>query len=200
MQQIHHIYAQRKDQIHQRLQDFSRVEGDQIFYELCFCLLTPQSKGRRCDEAVTFLREKNFLRNSVPLVPVLKKTTRFHHHKAQYLLSMKKMYPQILDKIASEHDSFLLRAWLVEHVDGMGMKEASHFLRNVGHRGLAILDRHILKNLVACDVLDEVPKTLTPKKYLDIEQRLFSFSKNIGINADALDLLFWSMETGEVFR
>ncbi len=200
MKWVHQAYAQRKEEIEQRLKDFSLVKDDEIFYELCFCLLTPQSKGRRCDEAVTFLREKCFLRNSVPLVPLLKRKTRFHHQKARSLQRMKQMYPVILEKLDIEHDPFVLREWLVEHVDGMGMKEASHFLRNIGHRGLAILDRHILKNLVKCGVLETLPKTLTPKRYLEIEQQLFSFSRAIGIDADALDLLFWSMETGEVFK
>jgi len=200
MEWVHQAYAQRRGEIEQRLKEFSLVKDDEIFYELCFCLLTPQSKGKRCDEAVTLLREKHFFRNSVPLVPLLKRKTRFHHQKARSLQRMKQMYPVILEKLETEHDLFVLRGWLVEHVDGMGMKEASHFLRNIGHRGLAILDRHILKNLVKCDVLDALPKTLTKKTYLEIEQQLFSFSRSMGIDADALDLLFWSMETGEVFK
>lgn len=200
MEWLFEAYAARRDEIQQRLEEFSLVEGDGIFYELCFCLLTPQSKGRRCDEAVTVLREKNFLANSVPLVPLLKRKTRFHHHKARYLQAMKQQYPLILERLASEHDPFVLRGWLVEHVEGMGMKEASHFLRNIGHRGLAILDRHILKNLVKCGVLNKLPRTLTTRTYLEIEQQLFAFSKRMGIDADALDLLFWSMETGEVFK
>lgn len=200
MQWIHDAYAQRKNEIEERLDQFSHVEGDQLFYELCFCLLTPQSKGRRCDEAVQILRNKNYLHTSVPLLPVLKTKTRFHHHKAHYLEQMKQMYPLILKQLKNERDPFVLRQWLVEHVKGMGMKEASHFLRNVGYRGLAILDRHILRNLVKCKVLDDLPKTLPAKRYQEIEQLLFSFSTKIGIHADALDLLFWSMETGEVFK
>ncbi|MEK6840019.1 MAG: N-glycosylase/DNA lyase [Nanoarchaeota archaeon] len=200
MEWIHEAYAQRKEEIEERLDQFSHVQGDHLFYELCFCLLTPQSNGRRCDEAVQILRNKDFMHASVPLVPVLKTKTRFHHHKARYLEEMKQTYPFVVQRLQHERDSFALRTWLVEHVRGMGMKEASHFLRNVGYRGLAILDRHILRNLVKCNVLDTLPKTLTEKRYLEIEQLLFSFSKKIGIHADALDLLFWSMETGEVFK
>jgi N-glycosylase/DNA lyase len=200
MQWIHDAYAQREREIEERLVQFSRVKGENIFYELCFCLLTPQSNGKRCDEAVQILRNKNFLHLSVPLLSVLKTKTRFHHHKAQYLLKMKQMYPMILEQLKKEQDPFALRLWLVEHVKGMGMKEASHFLRNIGYRGLAILDRHILRNLIKCKVLDTLPKTLSMRTYLNIEQSLLSFSHTLGIHADALDLLFWSMETGEVFK
>lgn len=55
----------------------------------------------------------------------------------------------------------------------MSYKEASHFLRNVGFgEDVAILDRHILRNLERLAVIDEIPKTLSPKLYLEIEDRL----------------------------
>ena len=65
---------------------------------------------------------------------------------------------------------------------------------------MAILDRHILKNLTSNGVIDEVPKTLTPKKYLEIEEKMKEFAKSTGIPLAELDLLFWSMEAGEVFK
>ena len=77
---------------------------------------------------------------------------------------------------------------------------ASHFLRNIGYRDLAILDRHILKNLVRFRVMRGLPKTLTPKRYLFIENRFQRFARQIGIPMDELDLLFWSIETGEILK
>ena len=91
-----------------------------------------------------------------------------------------------------------LREWLVKNVNGLGWKEASHFLRNIGVRGLAILDRHIFKHLVRLHVIRAVPKSLTKKRYLTIEKKWHRFAKDIGISLDELDLLFWSMETGEI--
>ena len=76
----------------------------------------------------------------------------------------------------------------------------SHFLRNIGHRNLAILDRHILKNLHKLNVINEIPATLTPKKYFEIENKFIEFSNKVNISMDELDLLFWSQETGEVFK
>jgi N-glycosylase/DNA lyase len=88
----------------------------------------------------------------------------------------------------------------VKNVKGLGWKEASHFLRNIGHRNLAILDRHILRNLKRHGVIKSLPKTLTPKRYLVIEQKFMEFSSTIGITMDELDLLFWSRETGEILK
>ena len=79
---------------------------------------------------------------------------------------------------------------------GLGWKEASHFLRNIGYRDLAILDRHILRNLRRHRIIRTLPKTLTPSRYRAIEGKFRAFAGAIGIPMDELDLLFWSRETG----
>ncbi len=86
------------------------------------------------------------------------------------------------------------------NVKGLGWKEASHFLRNIGRRNLAILDRHILRNLKRHQVIRSLPKTLTAKRYKAIEQQFARFAEAIGISMDELDLLFWSRETGEILK
>jgi len=92
------------------------------------------------------------------------------------------------------------RLWLLENVNGFGLKECSHFLRNIGYRNLAILDRHVLKHLVFCDVLKEVPKISGTKKYFEIEMMFKQFSNRVNISVDELDLLFWSYETGKILK
>ncbi|MBE0557207.1 MAG: hypothetical protein IH628_08240 [Proteobacteria bacterium] len=87
--------------------------------------------------------------------------------------------------------------WLVKNVDGLGLKEATHFLRNIGRNGdLAILDRHILRNLKRYGVLRSIPRSLSGREYLRIEVRFHRFARAIGIPINHLDLLFWSRETG----
>ena len=183
-------YSRRKKEIKTRLKEFSKVNDDDVFYELCFCLLTPQSNAKKCDKAVKLLREKDFLNRNINPSGYLKTNTRFHNNKSRYLLELKKRYPNIE----------LEREFLVKNVKGLGFKEASHFLRNIGYKDLAILDRHILKNLKKYNAIKEIPSTLTPKKYLEIEEKFKQFSKKVKIPMDELDLLFWSMETGEVFK
>ncbi len=200
MEWLYKGYNKRKNEIKQRLSEFSRVSGDDIFYELCFCLMTPQSNGKRCGEVANDLMEKGFVNSEVDLVPLLKKRTRFHNHKATYLIQMKNKYNEILDALKSGKRPNEMREWLVKNIKGIGMKEASHFLRNIGYTDLAILDRHILKNLVKCRVIDSLPKPLNAKKYVEIEELFKKFSFRIGISMDELDLLFWSEETGEVFK
>lgn len=94
-----------------------------------------------------------------------------------------------------------MREWLIENINGFGPKEASHFLRNIGFGAdLGILDVHILKNLAAHGVIDEVPKSMTRKKYAEIEGRMREFASEVGIPFAELDLVLWSKETGIIFK
>jgi N-glycosylase/DNA lyase len=74
-------------------------------------------------------------------------------------------------------------------------------LRNIGlGEDLAILDRHILKNLALLGVIKEVPSNLSRKTYLEIEKKMTEFSKEAEIPMGKLDLLLWYKEAGEVFK
>ena len=202
MEWVLQAYQERKGEIASRLDEFAAVEGDeQIFYELCFCLLTPQSNGRRCDEAVQELMKRDFYTTAVRTAQILRRTTRFHKHKARYLLLMKEQYPHILAMVRSGKNAEEMRAWLAEHVKGLGMKEASHFLRNIGYgEGIAIIDRHVLRNMREQGIIQDIPKAMSEKEYLELEGKLREFSRGIGIPLAELDLLFWSKETGRVFK
>ena len=63
------------------------------------------------------------------------------------------------------------REWLVKNIKGLGFKEASHFLRNIGFDDYAIIDSHILDLLERYKFI-KPPKTLTRKKYMEIEKIL----------------------------
>lgn len=83
----------------------------------------------------------------------------------------------------------------------MGYKEASHFLRNIGFSAnIAILDRHILRNLNRLQLIDSLPEGLSRYQYLLIEGKMREFSKTIGIPMNYLDFVLWYMETGTIFK
>ena len=202
---IQEQYKQRKNEIKQRLKEFSEICGDNLFYELCFCALTPQSNAVKCDECVGILKSKNFIKDNINLEPILRPKTRFYKNKSSYLIYNKGRYGYIKKIILNKNKNDLInnkeiRVNLIKNSKGLGYKEASHFLRNIGYRNLAILDRHILKNLKKLNVIKEIPQTLTPKRYIEIEEKFQNFSKKINIPMDELDLLFWSMQTGKVFK
>lgn len=201
MENLRGEYSKRKEAIKARLADFSRVKEDNYFYEMCFCICTPQSSAFKSDKAVKFLIERDFKNKKIePSNFLVKAGVRFHKNKGEYLKELKEKYPTLLNKIKETKDQFELREFLVDNVKGYGYKEASHFLRNIGKRDLAILDRHILKNLKDSNAIEEFPRALTKKKYLELEGKFKQFANKVKIPIDELDLLFWSQETGEIFK
>ncbi len=202
-------YGKKKGAIRRRLSEFRAVwsgSDEKIFKELCFCICTPQSKAVHCDKAVSALAGTGALyRGDVCRVRRGLKAVRFPNNKAKYIVETRKKLASpggisIKDKI-SAGDIAATREWLVNNVKGIGYKEASHFLRNIGFGSdLAILDVHILRNMVKHGIISEAPKSLTRKKYLETEGKLKRFSKRIGIPMAELDLLFWAMETGHIFK
>jgi N-glycosylase/DNA lyase len=179
--------------IRERLKEFQSLNQQQKFQELQFCLLTPQSKAQKCWQAVQELsRIKNPSYNQI--TKILSTKTRFHHTKAKRILNSKKIWEKI-QPLLSESNTLSLRNSIANEVSGYGLKEASHFLRNIGlsKNKIAILDRHILRNL-------KVEKIKSPKHYLEIEQQFLNHANSINVPPDELDLLWWSRENGEIFK
>ena len=139
-------YLSKKELIEKRLSEFSKKKtDDELFSELAFCLLTPQSKARNCWLSIEKLREKGLLySNSVSIKPWLN-TVRFCDNKSRYIEEAQGKFADVKKILKKEPEE--AREWLVKNIKGYGYKEASHFLRNVGITDFAILDRHILKNL-----------------------------------------------------
>ena len=105
-------------------------------------------------------------------------------------------------RLRSFSDPFARRDWLAQEkqVKGLGYKEASHFLRNIGVKGHAILDKHVMRCLAEMRVIDSAKPPSTRRKYLEVEQQLVAFARDVRIDFDELDLVLWSMKTGEVLK
>jgi N-glycosylase/DNA lyase len=196
-------YESMRGQILRRLDEFASVPEEKYFYELCFCVCTPQSRAKHAMDVQQVLEKENFLETGFDPAPLLRrpdKYIRFHNQKAARLLKAREMYPQILDILRSRLSAPEKRLWLADNFNGLGMKESAHFLRNIGYRGLGILDRHILKHLVYCGLFEEIPKIATRKSYIMVEESFRNYSVETSIDIDELDLLFWSYETGEILK
>ncbi len=213
IEKLKELYTLRKDLIENRIQEFRNLglkgNEEDIFAELCFCLLTPQSKAKNCWNAICELKKKDILLkgNSLKIKKELN-NIRFNNNKTSYIISARKFFISnekgklsIREKLTKFKDSRQCREWLAENIRGLGYKEASHFLRNIGMgEDFAILDRHILKNLKEFKVIKKIPKSITKNKYIEIEKKLKKFAKRLGIPVAHFDLLLWSKETGEIFK
>ncbi len=204
-------FKEKKDEIQARLIKFKMIgqsSQNKVFSEMCFCILTPQSKARSCDKVMASLVRNNLLfkGSAKEIGRYLRSNVRFHNEKARFIVTARKELLQngqwkLMDRLKKYEDPKAVREWLVENVLGLGYKEASHFLRNIGMgEQLAILDRHVIKNLQRHGVLKKVPRSLSKKEYLRIEDMMKEFSDYMEIPLPTLDLLFWSRETGEIFK
>ena len=211
MENLKKDYKKMRGRIRERLLEFSlmwKESDEKIFEEMAFCFCTPQSNAKSCFSAVDYLaRSGQLLKgDDVAISRVLKGKVRFHNNKTRYIIEARSKFMDNLGRLKIKerlhhHDPIVLREWLVKNIKGLGYKEAGHFLRNIGMGdNVAILDRHILKNMVRYGVIKEFPKTLTKKNYLELEGKFKEFSKEIGIPMAELDLLFWAQETGEIFK
>ena len=200
-----------KKEIQQRVDCFDSIKNNScdkaIFAELAFCIFTPQSKAISCWNAIKRLNEKNLLYNGT-VNEIAKNITgvRFHNNKSKYLIQARNLFTinksiKIKKKLESFKNTEELRKWLIANIKGFGYKEASHFLRNIGMgKKLAILDRHILKNLHYFKAIKEIPQTITEKKYIEIEKQMNKFCEKIKIPMSHMDLLLWCIQTGGIFK
>ncbi len=208
MEELIGLYEKIKTDIKDRIKQFDNVrlyaDNMQFLKELVFCLMTPQSKARTCAYVTDMIFENGeVFKVSEKELSDMIRTVRFRNHKAKYIKEALKKFEHsdLRKKISSFKKDKEARQWFANNVKGYGYKEASHFLRNVGFGyELAILDRHILKNLVRYKVIDAIPSSLTPKMYKQIEEKMYGFSNDISIPMHHLDFLLWYKETKEVFK
>jgi N-glycosylase/DNA lyase len=109
---------------------------------------------------------------------------------------------RLRERLESFTDPLERRDWLARErrIKGLGYKEASHFLRNIGLPGYGILDKHILRSLAEVGVVESPQPPATRARYLETEERLRRFARDLRIDFDELDLVLWSMKTGEILK
>ncbi len=196
-----------KETVKRRLKEFESFKSKGTkdwFSELCFCILTANSKAVTALAIQKELGSKGFCTLCQREIrdTIRKNKHRFHNNKSKYIVEARhcidiKNKIQQLIKESGEQGA---REWLVNNVKGLGYKEASHFLRNVGFKNLAILDRHILNLMIEDKLLKEKPKSLSKKNYFAIEKKFINLAQEVNMPPAELDLYMWCMKTGEVLK
>ncbi len=192
-----------KDLVETRIREFKENGGKpsrEIFKELCFCILTANFNAERCIKISEEIND-GFL--NLP-EPELGRKLRLLGHRypktrARYIVEARKYADSLKKIIKTFNDGNMLREWLVKNVKGIGYKEASHFLRNIGFTNFAIIDFHII-DILAKHGLIEKPKTITRRRYFEIEDLLRKLAGKLDLNLAELDLYLWYLETGKVLK
>jgi N-glycosylase/DNA lyase len=191
-----------KGKIDNRINEFKNINkksNDELFKEMCFCMLTANFNAERSIKIQNEIGQCFITDSKEELSKKLHDYGhRFPNARAGYISESQKCKDQ-LAKIVKFHDKNALRDWIVNNVKGLGYKEASHFLRNVGFDDYAIIDFHILDLLVDYNLIEK-PKTITKRKYLEIEELLKKIASKTNLTLAELDLYLWYMETGKILK
>lgn len=170
-----------------------------LFSELCYCILTANCHAQTCITIQnTFPYDFSVATEKQIKNHLIKHHYRFPNIRTEYILNAQ-TYKNDLLEILNKYKRSERRIWFVNHIKGLGMKETSHFLRNIGYRDYAIIDTHILSLLQKHRIINK-QKTITKNVYLHIERKLELLAQKTGLDLAALDLYLWYIQTGMILK
>lgn len=179
---------------------FREATDEEVFLELCFCFMTANFQAKKSWEIQKELGSDFWILSEEELQQKLKEMGhRFWPQRGSRIYEARWLKNSINSKLSEFESELEIRDWIVKNLKGLGMKEASHFLRNIGYKDVAIIDKHII-NLLVSEGLIERSKTLSPKEYLRIEGILRELAKKTHTRLGELDLYLWYEQTGTVLK
>ena len=219
-------YELKKPRIKSRLRDFDKFYNEpyswfynngklelnkvntndnyRIFEELCFCILTANTSAVIGAKSIDVIRNILITGNLDEIQNKLKQVGyRFPNKRAEYIIEARNFLSSLDFKLKEKLNSLSQeerRDFVVNNFKGISYKEAGHFLRNIGFKDYCILDKHILNSLYEFNIIKENKRPVNKKQYLEIENKMRDFAKNINIDIDELDLLLWSIKSGDILK
>lgn len=208
--ELKELYELKKIEIKNRLYEFQDTyqlaDDKKIFEELCFCILSSRTGPKVAQRSLEKIKEILITSSESSLFAALDGVHKYPEKASfifltrEYLtknlnLDLRKKLNSFVDK--QEQRDFLAKN---RNIKGIGYVQASHFLRNIGYRGYAILDKNILRALYEFGVTKDIKQPTSKKQYLEKEEKMKGFSKQLGIEIDELDLLLWCRKTGYIPR
>jgi N-glycosylase/DNA lyase len=213
---IENIRATRRTrgpQIRARLAEFRDVwehgSDERLWEELVYCIFTAGASARMGLNSVEAIRHLLFdgSREEMTETLIHARAHRYPAARPGYIVVTRDYLREdcgmrLRERLTGFSDPFERRDWLARtrSIKGLGYKEASHFLRNIGLSGYAILDKHILRSLAELGIVESPEPPATRARYLETEERLRQFAGDVRIDFDELDLVLWSMKTGEILK
>ncbi len=198
--------------------DWNKMHETTLWKELCLCILSSNVNFESARSALNHLSQKGFLKSEFLLNEYSSQEIIFNElTKPLYLPPKidgnlrKYRFPSIRAKNivdAANHiysDGFSIRQtlkeidseiearnYLAKNISGLGLKESSHFLRNIKFSSsLAIIDVHILSFLEELGLILIDKNIISTNEYLQLEVLMQQLSKIYGMNLSILDNAIW---------
>lgn len=198
---------------------WGEMSENELWRELCLCILSSNVPFELAKSAFTHLLDIGYLELewitktsdsqqqisrelSKPLYLPKKidgsyRKYRFQNTRARDIAQAAKVIHSdnsfLFKLLTSSNSENTARDFLVSNITGIGLKEASHFLRNIGYSNqLAIIDSHVISFLIKINAVSQGDiKTITPKIYLKLERKLQNIASEHGLNLSVLDMAIW---------
>lgn len=211
IEKIKAAHLERRREIQARLAEFAAIRetgtDEKLWEEMVFCFFTGGCSARMGLRSIEAVRPLLMTGDQAELANALVGRHRYPNARAGYIVHSRDFLQahcglRLREKLESFDDDSARRDWLVREkgIKGLGYKEASHFLRNIGYLGYAILDKHILRSLAELKIIDDPKPPNTRSRYLTVEENLKNLARRAQIDFDELDLVLWSMKTGEILK
>lgn len=211
IEKIRETYSARDLEIKKKIAEFADIwkygTDEKLWEEMVFCFFTGGCSARMGLRSIDAVRPIILTGDHEELMNALVGKHRYPRARAGYIVASRDFLQEhcqmkLREKLNSFTDDLARRDWLVKEkrIKGLGYKEASHFLRNIGLKGYAILDKHILRSMAELGIIDDPTPPNTRTRYLNIENKLKELAKLSKIDFDELDLVLWSMKTGEILK
>jgi N-glycosylase/DNA lyase len=208
IREVHHV---RRREIRARLAEFKAVgremDNSRLWEEMVFCFFTGGCSAMMGLRSVAATRPLLGSGTEQELAAALTGVHRYPNERAKYIVHSRNFLKQdcgldLAGRLVGFDDDFARRDWLAKEkgIKGLGYKEASHFLRNIGYSGYAILDKHVLRCLAELKIIDDPKPPNTRAKYLTVESKLRELTESVQIDFDELDLVLWSIKTGSILK
>lgn len=209
--EIRKAHRLRAPEIESRLEEFRqiRLNGSdlRLWEEMVYCFFTGGCSAKMGLRSVEAVRPHLMSGSRESLTQALLGVHRYPNARAGYVVASREFLKEhcgmrLRKKLEGFEDHLERRDWLVKEkgIKGLGYKEASHYLRNIGFRGYAILDKHVLRCMSELGLIEEPKPPITRNRYLSVEKTLKTFAGRLKIDFDEMDLVLWSMRTGEILK
>ena len=211
IENIKKAHRTRRKEIRARLDEFSAIwkhgSDTQLLEEMVFCFFTGGCSARMGLNSLEAVRPILLTADQPTLANALVGSHRYPNARSKYVVHSRDFLREhygleLRKKLQSFDCRFDRRDWLVREkgIKGLGYKEASHYLRNIGFKGYAILDKHVLNCLAELKIIEDPKPPNTRTKYLNVEEKLKQLTEMTQIDFDELDLVLWSMKTGVILK
>lgn len=211
IEKVKETYFARGAEIRAKLAEFDAIwksgTDEKLWEEMVFCFFTGGCSAKMGLRSIEAVRPLLLEGTHEELMNALVGVHRYPRARAGYIVASREFLQahcdlRLREKLESFADDSARRDWLVKEkrIKGLGYKEASHFLRNIGFKGYAILDKHILRSLAELGYIETPAPPSTRAKYSATEEKLKKLAADLGIDFDELDLVLWSLKTGEILK